>query len=67
MNTYQWWVSFEGAGPGVSVRAGCEEEARILAQAHRINEGLEWRTVRSVEKVGEASSPFRRRHTNPLA
>lgn len=66
MTVYRWWVSFEDPGADVEVRATCEDEAKILAQAARIKQGMGWRSVRTVECVG-VSDPSRRKHHNSLA
>jgi len=67
MRDYDWFVDFKGDehGVGVVVSAGSEEEAVILAKAHRIKSGLRWREVVGARRGG-VSSP-RRRRRNPLA
>ena len=50
MREYRWTVSFP-AGTGVitiDVYAGCEESAKILAQAEQIKAGNEWKKIKSI-------------------
>lgn len=64
MRDHEWFVSFDDAGPEYVVRAGCEDEAKVLAQAARIRAGLQWRRIKSVEMAGPA---IERRHANSLS
>lgn len=64
MRDYEWFVSFDDAGPEHVVRAGSEDEAKVLAQAARIKAGLQWRSIKSVEMAGRAPE---RRRINSLA
>lgn len=41
MREYRWTVSFP---------AGCEESAKILAQAEQIKAGNEWKKIKSIIK-----------------
>jgi hypothetical protein len=52
MREHTWIVSFP-AGTGtitINVSAGCEEAAKILAQAEQIKAGNEWREIKSIIK-----------------
>ena len=54
MRDYEWFVTFEDTGPEHVVRAGCEDEAKVLAQAARIKAGLQWRRIREVKVMRPA-------------
>jgi hypothetical protein len=64
MRDYEWFVSFDDTGPEHVVRAGDEDEAKVLAQAARIKAGLQWRRIREVRLARPARE--RRLRVNPL-
>lgn len=63
MKKYTWFVAFEGHQSSKAVRAMCEDEAKVLAQAACIKEGLEWRRIKSVERADSALGCV---HVSPL-
>ena len=52
MDEYRWTILFK-TGPvttSVDVYAGCEEAAKILAQAEMIKDAKDWRKIISITK-----------------